>query len=101
MRRVPPLHGWQERLAFQGGRGQLTVVQAVWRSRVCASRAGLRRCILSTSLMRALKRSTTPLGSRRSCPDLDAQLMFKPDERLVTYSLNRQKLPEKVPAHAQ
>jgi IS4 transposase len=33
----------------------------------------------------------------RSCPDLDAQLMFEPDEWKAAYILNRQKLPEKAP----
>ena len=33
----------------------------------------------------------------RSCPDLDAQLMFEPDEWQAAYILNRQKLPDKAP----
>jgi len=33
----------------------------------------------------------------RSCPDLDAQLMFEPDEWKAAYILNRQKLPDKPP----
>ncbi|WP_280757924.1 IS4 family transposase [Polaromonas sp. CG_23.6] len=33
----------------------------------------------------------------RSCPDLDAQLMFEPDEWKAAYILNKQKLPSKPP----
>ena len=33
----------------------------------------------------------------RSCPDLDAQLMFEPDEWKAAYILNKQKLPDKPP----
>lgn len=33
----------------------------------------------------------------RSCPDLDAQLMFEPDEWKGAYFLNKQKLPNKSP----
>ena len=33
----------------------------------------------------------------RSCPDLDAELMFEPDEWKATYILNKQKLPDKPP----
>jgi len=33
----------------------------------------------------------------RSCPDLNAQLMFEPDEWQAAYILNRQKLPDKPP----
>ncbi|MDB5867811.1 MAG: transposase [Polaromonas sp.] len=33
----------------------------------------------------------------RSCPDLDAQLMFEPDEWKAAYILNRQKLPATPP----
>ena len=33
----------------------------------------------------------------RSCPDLDAQLMFEPDEWHAAYILNQQKLPDKPP----
>ncbi len=33
----------------------------------------------------------------RSCPDLDAQLMFEPDEWQAAYILNMQKLPDKPP----
>lgn len=33
----------------------------------------------------------------RSCPELDAQLMFEPDEWQAAYILNRQKLPDKPP----
>jgi hypothetical protein len=34
----------------------------------------------------------------RSCPQLDAELMFEPDEWKAAYILNRQKLPDKPPA---
>ena len=33
----------------------------------------------------------------RSCPDLDAQLMFEPDEWHAAYILKKQKLPDKPP----
>ena len=33
----------------------------------------------------------------RSCPDLDAQLMFEPDECKAAYILNQKKLPDKPP----
>ena len=33
----------------------------------------------------------------RSCPDLDADLMFEPDEWQAAYILNKQKLPDKPP----
>ena len=33
----------------------------------------------------------------RTCPDLDAQLMFEPDEWKSAYILNKQKLPSKPP----
>ena len=33
----------------------------------------------------------------RSCPDLDAELMFEPDEWKAAYILNKQKLPDKPP----
>jgi hypothetical protein len=33
----------------------------------------------------------------RSCPDLDAQLMFEPDEWQAAYILNKKKLPDKPP----
>ena len=33
----------------------------------------------------------------RSCPELDAQLMFEPDECQAAYILNKQKLPDKPP----
>jgi hypothetical protein len=33
----------------------------------------------------------------RSCPDLDAQLMFEPDEWKAAYILNKKKLPDKPP----
>ena len=33
----------------------------------------------------------------RSCPELDAKLMFEPDEWQAAYILNRQKLPDKPP----
>ena len=33
----------------------------------------------------------------RSCPDLDAQLMFEPDEWKAAYILNQKKLPDKPP----
>ena len=33
----------------------------------------------------------------RSCPDVDAQLMFEPDEWQVAYILKKQKLPDKPP----
>lgn len=33
----------------------------------------------------------------RSCPDLDAQLMFEPDEWKAAYILNKLKLPDKPP----
>jgi len=33
----------------------------------------------------------------RSCPELDAQLMFEPDEWKAAYILNKQKLPSKPP----
>lgn len=33
----------------------------------------------------------------RSCPDMDAQLMFEPDEWKAAYILNKQKLPDKPP----
>lgn len=33
----------------------------------------------------------------RSCPDLDAQLMFEPDEWRAAYILNQKKLPDKPP----
>lgn len=33
----------------------------------------------------------------RSCPDLDAQLMFEPDEWKAAYILNKQKLPDNPP----
>ena len=34
---------------------------------------------------------------RQICPDLDAQLMFEPDEWKAAYILNKQKLPIKPP----
>ena len=33
----------------------------------------------------------------RNCPDLDAQLMFAPDEWRAAYILNQKKLPDKPP----
>ena len=33
----------------------------------------------------------------RSCPELDAQLMFEPDEWQAAYILNKKKLPDKPP----
>jgi hypothetical protein len=33
----------------------------------------------------------------RNCPDLDAQLMFEPDEWRAAYILNQKKLPDKPP----
>ena len=33
----------------------------------------------------------------RSCPDLDAQLMFEPDEWQAAYMLNKKRLPDKPP----
>jgi hypothetical protein len=33
----------------------------------------------------------------RDCPDLDAQLMFEPDEWKAAYILNQKKLPDKPP----
>ena len=33
----------------------------------------------------------------RTCPDLDAQLLFEPDEWKSAYILNKQKLPSKPP----
>lgn len=33
----------------------------------------------------------------RSCPELNAQLMFEPDEWKAAYILNKQKLPDKPP----
>ena len=33
----------------------------------------------------------------RSCPDLDAQLMFEPDESKAAYILNKKKLPDRPP----
>ena len=33
----------------------------------------------------------------RSCPQLDAQLMFEPDECKAAFILNKQKLPDKPP----
>ena len=33
----------------------------------------------------------------RSCPELDVQLMFEPDEPKAAYILNKEKLPDKPP----
>ena len=33
----------------------------------------------------------------RSCPELDAALMFEPDEWRAAYILNKEKIPDKTP----
>lgn len=57
--------------------------------------AALRRALVLYMVMAWRIARLMRLG--RSCPDLDAQLMFEPDEWKAVYILNKLKLPDKPP----